>query len=570
MTKLKELLAEKNISVREFSKITKIKEKKVKRVLDNQAFFNGDEATRVSAFLGVSKNELYHGVVERKGELPEVAEQNNINHFRFYLKKRVKTSKNLLNFLAFMGGVFFAFVAIAYIALMFSGITGLPTVLRSVDVMLLCFIIPFFGSFLFVDIAKEKVLEKGATVHSKINIEAAGVSIMLLVYSIYAFVNDFIPVQCLVFTIIGAISLVAISILSPFKNKPFNNRILQFVVYMIPTLLLIASEIFGFKYVKAITPAEEGAAGEALATAADLFNMVFLMLIFCVFCFSLIQFFNVFVKGVGRFFEPVKKTKSIRNIKLATSIVLCIALSVATFLCIWVSQGVYLKYVYATVLEGKEDSVNWTADFITDFESQYKKGEYDVVKFEGMKIKIPKAYSFDKKTEYTTIYKKGEDNFIMLQKPMYEQPLDFELFDEDFGDGKYTEEQKEEMKEDFIKYFGFYPQNMYEWHKLQGSVTLDDVDIFNPRKTAMLITPLMMKSIAGIPDSEYYLYENGDMYATIIIHTVKNEEKGDREMVSVSFGSPNLEYSFTLAHPDQDNDKTIEEVTKILNSVKMN
>jgi plasmid maintenance system antidote protein VapI len=81
VTEFKNYLSEKNISVKEFAKITKVKEKKLSRVLDNQAFFSDDEATRVSSFLGVSKNELYHGVIERKGELPEVAEQNNINHF---------------------------------------------------------------------------------------------------------------------------------------------------------------------------------------------------------------------------------------------------------------------------------------------------------------------------------------------------------------------------------------------------------------------------------------------------------------------------------------------------------
>lgn len=221
------------------------------------------------------------------------------------------------------------------------------------------------------------------------------------------------------------------------------------------------------------------------------------------------------------------------------------------------------------MLEGKEDTVNWTADFVTDFESQYKKGEYDVVKFEGMKIKIPKGYSFDKKTEYTSIYKADENCFIMLQKPYYEQALDYDLFDEDFGEGKITEKQKEELKSDFIKYFGVYPKNMYEWHKLNGSVTLDDIDIFNPRKTALLSTTLIMKSVAAVPDSEYHLYENGDLYATIIIHTIENEEKGNREMVSVSFGSPNLEYSITMARPDQDNDKTIKEVTKILNSINL-
>ena len=156
-------------------------------------------------------------------------------------------------------------------------------------------------------------------------------------------------------------------------------------------------------------------------------------------------------------------------------------------------------------------------------------------------------------------------------KTFASESLDFDLFDEDFGDGKLTEEQLEGIKEDFVKSFGFYPKNFFEWQKLNGMVTLDDIDIFNPRKTALLSTVFIMKATATIPDSEYYLYENGDLYATITIHSIKNKEKGTtKEMVSVSFGSPNLEYSITMARPDQDNNKTIEEVTKILNSVKMN
>ena len=78
-----------------------------------------------------------------------------------------------------------------------------------------------------------------------------------------------------------------------------------------------------------------------------------------------------------------------------------------------------------------------------------------------------------------------------------------------------------------------------------------------------------MKATSVVPNSEYYLYENGDLYATIIISTIENEEKGNREMVSISFGSTDLKYGVTMARPDQDNDKTIEEVTKILNSINI-
>lgn len=570
VTELKNYLTEKNISVKDFAKITKVKEKKLTRVLDNQAFFTEAELDRVSAFLGVSKNELCCGVFERKGELPEVAEQNNLNHFRYYIKNRFKKLRYIGNILAFITGGLFAVLTLGYVGLMFYGITGLPTILRSLEVILCCLIIPVFGSVLFGDIAKEKLLEKDATAHCKINLESVGVSVMLLVYSICAFVNGFIPVVSLILILLGAVSLPAISVISPFKKAPFKNRGLQFFVYMIPTIVLIVAEVFIRNYVVVITPAESGVAGHALATASNFFSYVFALVISVVFSFCLLGFAKPFIKGVGKFFEPVKKTKTISKQKIIAKTILCILLCVASYLSITLLQGMYLKNMYTNMFEGQEETVNWTADFVTDFESQYKKGEYNVVKFEGLKMKIPKGYKFDKEGEYTTYYKSGEDRLLMLQKTFVSESLDFDLFDEDFGDGKLTEEQLEGIKEDFVKSFGFYPKNFYEWQKLNGMVTLDDIDIFNPRKTTLLSTVFIMKATAIIPDSEYYLYENRDLYATIIIHTIENEEKGDKEMVSVSFGSPNLEYSFTLARPDQDNDKTIEEVTKILNSVKVN
>lgn len=571
MTELKNLLTEKNISVKEFSKITKIKSKRLNMILNNQAFFTETELDRVSAFLGVSRNELMHGVTERKGELPEVAEQNNLNHFRFYIKTRLKGTKRLFRLFDVIGG--FSFVAIwaLYIISLFMGITGLPTILRSADIMLLCFIIPTCGIFFLNDIARPKVIEKRTTPNSKIRIEAAGLSLMLHIFAISAFVNDFIPVESLILTVTGAVALSVLVIISPFKNKPFKNRIVQFIVYMIPSAILIGAEVFAHNYVVAITPEEEGAVGEALATASDMFSMVLSLLVFGVFYFSMVQYYNIFAKGAGKFFIPSKKSKSIGKCKLITTIISYIVVVCVVFLSIWVSQGIFIKYIFTNTLAEHEENVNWTAEFITNFDTQYKKGEYDVVKYEGMKIKIPEEYCFDEKTEYNIIYKVGEDRLIMFQKPIeLESGMpDLDLFDEDFGEGKITEEQKEAMKQDFIKYFGFYPETMYEWQKLEGLVTLDDLDIFNPRKTVVMSTALMMKAVASVPDSEYYLYENGDLYARIIIHTIENKEKGNKEMVSISFGSPNLEYSITMAHPDQDNNITIEEVTKILNSINL-
>jgi plasmid maintenance system antidote protein VapI len=569
MTELKNYLTEKNISLKDFAKITKVKEKKLTRVLDNQAFFSDDEATRVSSFLGVSKNELYHGVIERKGELPEVTEQNNLNHFIYYLKNRFKTKKNIHRFLEALLGFFGGLLLVFYVVVMFIGVSGLPTILRSFDVMFFCLIMPLIGISMVQDFAFEKTYKKKSIKENNLKKESLAFSAIVLLFGIVSFVNEFIPVTVLIFLIVSAISQVLLSFASVFKNKPYINGFARFGLYAIPIIFMLAASGFLEDFLNKNVP-DDIMSSSSSAVAMVFVGLMLFWLIFASFVFALKQADNVFVEGTGNLVSPMKKEKTITKKRMTVSTVIYSLFACLIFLGICASQGLYLKYIYMSMLEGKEDTVNWTADFVTDFESQYKKGEYDVVKFEGMKIKIPKDYSFDKKTDYTTIYKKGEDNFIMLQKPMYEQPLDFDLFDEDFGEGKITEKQKEELKSDYIKYFGVYPKNMYEWHKLNGSVTLDDIDIFNPRKTALLSTTLIMKSVAAVPDSQYYLYENGDLYANIIIHTIENEEKGDREMVSVSFGSPNLEYSFTLARPDQDNDKTIEEVTKILNSVKMN
>ena len=564
MTELKNLLIEKNISVKEFSKITKVKEKKLNRVIDNQAFFSDAEASRVSAFLGVSKNELYHGVVERKGELSEVTAENNINHFRYYYKTRFNSAIVLLNIFAAIGGLFFVGVAFSYIILMLAGITGLPTILREIDVLLLGYVIPACLMFCLCDIAKEKTLEKKATPFGTLNVESIGISLMLIAFAIVTYVNDFSPVVSLVLTIVGAVLLSVITIFSPFKKLPFSNRVLQLVLYMIPTALLSISEAFVLKYVKSITPVEEGATGEALATAADLFGIIFALLIFGVLYFSLISYYKAFLNATGSFFTPIKKVKSITKCKLAQHITIAVVIGSLTFLSIWVSQGVYLKYIYTNVLGEHVESTNWTAEYITDFDNQFKKGEYQVVEYEGMQVKIPKGYKLDKETEYTITYKKDDQNSIIFSKP-----INSGIGDSAYAESALTPEQRASLEECYIEGYGFYPQTMYEWHKIMGMVTPDDIDIFNPKKTVAQYTVLTMKAIATTSDFSYYLYENDGLYASITTHLVENNEKGNRDLVSIAFGSMDLEYTIMFTNPVQDENANVEKIEKILNSIEM-
>ena len=68
----------------------------------------------------------------------------------------------------------------------------------------------------------------------------------------------------------------------------------------------------------------------------------------------------------------------------------------------------------------------------------------------------------------------------------------------------------------------------------------------------------------------YYLYENDGMYASITAHIVENAEKGNRDVVSISFGSMDLEYTIMFTNPVQDENANVEKIEKILNSIEQN
>ena len=568
MTALNNYLAEKNISVKDFAKITKVKEKKLKRVLENQAFFSGDEATRVSAFLGVSKNELYHGVVERKGELSEVAEQNNLNHFRYFLKNRFKTKKNIHRFLEALLGFFGGLLLVFYVAVMFIGISGLPTIFRSFDVMLFCLIMPLIGISMVQDFAFEKTYKKKSVKENNLKKESLAFSAIVLLFGIVSFVNEFIPFTVLILLIVSAISQVLLSFTCVFKNKPFINGFARFGLYAVPTIFMLAASGFLEDYLN------KNVSDDIMSSSSSEVAMVFVglmlfWLIFASFIFALKQADNMFVEGAGNLVLPMKKEKTITKKRMAVSVAIYGLFACLVFLGICVSQGLYLKYMYVNMFDGQEETVNWTSEYVTDYVTRYKKGEYDVVKYKGNEIELPKGYKLDRKTDDTITYKKGEKSYLVLSAA-YSDESSLGLFDNDFGEGKITEKQKKELKEDFIKYFGVYPTTMYEWQKLYGNMTLDDVNIFNPKKTALMSSVLIMKSICTVPDSEYYLYENGDLYATILIHTINNKEKGTtNEMVDICFGSTALEYNITLVRPAEDGDRALDDAIKILNSINI-
>ncbi len=565
MTELINYFSEKNISVKHFAKITKIRTKRLNSVLNNQAFFSEGELNRVSAFLGVSKNELMHGVTERKGELPEVAEQNNLNHFRFYLKNRFKTKKNVHRFFEALLGLFGGLLIVFYVMVMFMGVSGLPTIFRSFDVMIFCLILPLVGISLIQDFAFEKTYKKKSVKENNLKKESFALSALVLLFGIVSFTNEFIPLTVLIFLIASSISQVLLSFASVLKNKPFINGFARFGLYAIPTIMMLAASGFLEDFLNKNVP--DDIMSNSSAVAMVFVGLMLFWLIFASFVFALKQADNVLVEGVGNLVLPMKKEKTITKKRLVVSAVVYGLFASLLFLGICASQGLYLKYMYASMFDGQEETVNWTSEYVTDYETQYKKGEYGVVKYEGKKIKVPKGYKLNRKTDETITYKKGEKSYLVLSAA-YSDESSLGLFDNDFGEGKITEKQKKELKEDFIKYFGVYPTTMYEWQKLYGGMTLDDVNIFNPKKTALMSSVFIMKSICTVPNSEYYLYENGDLYATILIHTIKNEEKGTtNEMVDICFGSTALEYNITLVRPAQADGGALKDAIRILNSI---
>ena len=566
MIELKNYLATNNISVKDFAKITKIKAKRLNTVLSGTACFTTGELDRISAFLGVSKNELMHGVTERKGELPEVAEQNNLNHFNYYLKNKFKTRKNVHRFLEVLLGVSGAGLLIAYVAAMFLGVSGLPTILRSIDVMIFCLILPLIGISMIQDFAFDKIYKKKSVKENNIKKESLAFSAIVLSFAIVSFVNEFIPVIVLIFLIVSAIAQVLLSFASAFKNKPFINGFARFGFYAIPTILMLVASGFLENFINENVPDDVMSSSSAFALV--FVGLMLFWLMFASFVFALKQADNVFVEGVGNIVSPMKRKKTITKKRMTVSTVIYGLFACLIFLGICASQGLYLKFIYASMFEGQEETVNWTSEYITDYETRYKKGEYDVVKYKGNKIEVPEGYKLNRKNGETLTYKKGDNSYLMLTE-VYSDEISLGLFDNNYDEGKITEKQKKELKEDFIKYFGVYPTTMYEWQKLYGSITLDDINIFNPKKTALMSSIFIMKSVCTVPDSEYYLYENGDLYATILIHTITNEEKGTtNELVDISFGSTALEYNVSLIRPAEKGERALEDAIRILNSIK--
>lgn len=568
MTELINYLSEKNISVKDFAKITKIKTKRLNMILNNQAYFNNKEMEVVSAFLGVSKNELFHGVTERKGELYEVTEQNNLNHFRYYLKNRFKTRKNIHRFLEALLGFFGGGLLVFYVVLMFIGISGLPTILRSFDVMIFCLIMPLIGMCWIQDFSFEKIYKKKSVKENNLKKESIAFSAIVLLFGTVSFVNEFIPLTVFIFLLLSAISQILLSVTSVLKNKAFINGLVRFGLYAVPTILMLAASGLLEGFLDKNVP-DDIMSSSSNAVAMVIIGLMLFWLIFASFIFALKQMDNVFIEGVGNLVSPMKKEKTITKKRMAVSFAIYGLFVCLVFVGISASQGLYLKYMYTAMFEGQEETVNWTAEYITDYETRYKKGEYDVVKYKGNKIEVPVGYKLNRKTDEKITYKKGENSHLMLSTLHYDEKS-LGLFDNDYGEDKITEKQKQELKEDFIKYFGVYPTTMYEWQKLYGSITLDDVNILNPKKTALMLSIFAMKSICTVPDSEYYLYENGELYATILIHTINNKEKGTtNELVDICFGSTDLEYNITLIRPAEKGDGALEDAIRILNSINL-
>lgn len=285
MTELINYLSEKNISVKDFAKITKIKVKRLNAVLNNQSFFSESELNIVSAFLGVSNNELIHGVTERKGELLEVAEQNNLNHFRYYLKNRFKTKKNIHRFLEALLGFFGGLLLVFYVVVMFIGVSGLPTILRSFDVMLFCLIMPLIGISMVQDFAFEKTYKKKSVKENNLKKESLAFSALVLLFGIVSFVNEFIPVTVLIFLIVSAISQVLLNFASVFKNKPFINGFARFGLYAIPTIFMLAASGFLEDFLNKNVPDDIMSSSSAVAMV--FVGLMLFWLIFASFVFAL-------------------------------------------------------------------------------------------------------------------------------------------------------------------------------------------------------------------------------------------------------------------------------------------
>lgn len=571
MFDLNKLLSDKGVDQKDFCKMTGISKKRFNNLLANKSMLRLTEIERVSAFLGVSVPEMFNGVYVRKGELEEVAKTNNVNRFSYFLKPATKKYDRFLEFAEVLGTVFFI---VFYLLFTSTIIFNLLNVTFVTEIAVLALIVPVNLAWEGMRVGKKLIGKNIPPKQSHINYVSASFIIAFLLMGITTFAKGIINIPVFVLLLICAV-LVEIPMLLPkLKIKDTIKELCGYVSIGLSAVLsfvsfaLVSNSGNDIK-VDFENPYELLFSNELpmllrqSLVAAALFLISFTLIIFFVLYKK-----HQFVTKAYTYFVPM--TEDVKENKANVAIKLIAAfLSVAIVTVVVLGfEGAFYKALYSTAFE--EAEINWTAEYIEDFESSFSEGEFDTIENNGATIQIPKGYILEADENDIRRYKNDKDEYIVFDfDDSLTDSFTVDLYDiiAENGEVEIPKEFKEEKRKEFERYLGVYPKTFYEWEKLYSSYTLDDISILNGTRSRLLLSVFVMKSVVGMSQSEHYLYERDDIYASVA--SIHNETT-DRYSYSVRFDkldSVASRYNISVVTTSDNAEEAYDVMVKILNSI---
>lgn len=263
--------------------------------------------------------------------------------------------------------------------------------------------------------------------------------------------------------------------------------------------------------------------------------------------------------------DTVEKKDSKKKKFFKKSLIITIVSFVIVSLLFILFPGIGLKLTCQVMQKGQEVNAQWEIKDIS-----FKKGESKKVEIDWVSFEIPKELKksdFESSLDYLTteMYKDEGLAAITIQRLTDNPYADFDLFD--LLDEKSEEEKvvNELYLLNFQKYFGFIPENMYDYQRLAASLDADDMKIYDYPQCVLytqLIATAQMLSFGG--SNEVYYVDTDRTYGELtIVEVSEGRISANYSIVDKN----NLDVSYQIIIVLFNND--IDLLHKIINSVEI-
>ncbi len=546
---LYELRNKKGLTQKELGKLLGVSDKAVSKWETGEAMPRTAKLVLITDLFGVTMERLSSEDFDCNAEdfqINETAEEKENRYKKYFdnaMKQYYRVSKGGL----IVSGAALILAGIFLIGTVIMG--GTAGVASSLWKLALVYLLPIFILLYGVIITKKIYDNREKTILSDFSPALITLMVFSIVYAVMGFAEDITKndivnaVGCLI-TCLGLIA--QLKIINPgYKKKITETKTLIIVLFigfgiLISCVSNISNDIVVFTYL------------------AELCLVLSVLVLSC----GAIIIKALRENDSGKE-EQNKSKKKIFKKALITIVALFVVVSVAFTLF----PGLAYKIHCQNMQKGQEINTQWETKDIS-----FKKGESKRISMDWFSVAIPKELKktdFESSLDNTTLdmYKDEDIAVVSIQRVTDNPYADFNLF-EISGDASEEEKAVDELYLlNFQKYFGFIPQNMYEYQRLAASLDADDMKVYDYLQCVLytqLITTAQMLSFGG--SNEVYYVDTDRTYGEITVIPPLSEEYG-RLMATYSVVDKyNLDVDYRVIISIPNNDRNL--LHKIINSVE--